>query len=196
MPSDELQLRSEESSAQPVKKKSRTRKIALLFSLLLLLCPIVGGGIYLWIHFDVTQTLRDVINNARSQDAAPEPETKPAVKEEGKKADPSLPRTTSSGVAVIPLTRFEVNIADPSGKRYLLLGVEVEVNDKVGIDEIRLGEPRIRDAVIMLLSSKSYEALASPEGKLNLKNEIAARMNQALGTQRVVRVFFTEFMIR
>ena len=60
---------------------------------------------------------------------------------------------------------------------------------------LQANNARIRDAIIMLLAGKSYADIASPDGKVLLKAEVAARLNQILGAQRVVRVFFTDFVV-
>ena len=102
-----------------------------------------------------------------------------------------LPR---SGGMVLPLPPVTVNLADPSGRRYLKMGMEVEVNADVSA-ALQANNARIRDAIIMLLAGKSYADIASPDGKVLLKAEVAARLNQILGAQRVIRMFFTDFVV-
>ena len=53
----------------------------------------------------------------------------------------------------------------------------------------------MRDAIIMLLAGKSYRDVATPDGKVLLKGEVAARLNQILGAQRIIRVYFTDFVV-
>ena len=102
-----------------------------------------------------------------------------------------LPR---SGGQVLPLPAITVNISDPSGRRYLKLGMEVEVNADVGA-ALQANSPRIRDAIIMLLAGKTFNDISTPDGKVLLKAEVAARLNQILGAQRVIRVYFTDFVV-
>ena len=102
-----------------------------------------------------------------------------------------LPR---SGGQVLPLPPITVNISDPSGRRYLKLGMEVEVNADVSA-ALQANSPRIRDAIIMLLAGKTFNDISSPDGKVLLKAEVAARLNQILGAQRVIRVYFTDFFV-
>ena len=47
----------------------------------------------------------------------------------------------------------------------------------------------------MLLAGKTYNDISSPDGKVLLKAEVAARLNQILGAQRVIRVYFTDFVV-
>ena len=65
----------------------------------------------------------------------------------------------------------------------------------MGLTDIADHTARIRDAVIMLLAGKTYNDISSPDGKVLLKAEVAARLNQILGAQRVIRVYFTDFVV-
>ncbi|MFT3958707.1 MAG: flagellar basal body-associated FliL family protein [Desulfovibrio sp.] len=102
-----------------------------------------------------------------------------------------LPRSSGQ---VLPLPPITVNISDPSGRRYLKLGMEVEVNADVAA-ALQANNPRIRDAIIMLLAGKTFNDISTPDGKVLLKAEVAARLNQILGAQRVIRVYFTDFVV-
>ena len=102
-----------------------------------------------------------------------------------------LPR---NGGQVLPLPAITVNISDPSGRRYLKLGMEVEVNSDVSA-ALQANSAKIRDAIIMLLAGKTFGDISSPDGKVLLKAEVASRLNQILGAQRIIRVYFTDFVV-
>ncbi|MBI3591994.1 MAG: flagellar basal body-associated FliL family protein, partial [Nitrospirae bacterium] len=53
-----------------------------------------------------------------------------------------------------------------------------------------------RDAIITLLTSKTFDALMSPEGKLQLKDEINMTANQILGNNSVKNAYLTEFVMQ
>ncbi len=95
---------------------------------------------------------------------------------------------------VLPPPSNVVNLQEPGGRRYLKLGLEVEVNSDVA-SKLKENNARIRDAIIMLLAGKTYGEISTPDGKVLLKAEIAGRINQILGAQRVVRVYFTDFVV-
>ena len=95
---------------------------------------------------------------------------------------------------VLPLPSITVNLSDPTGRRYLKMGMEVEVNADVSA-ALQANNARIRDAIIMLLAGKNYADISTPDGKVLLKAEVAARLNQILGAQRVIRVYFTDFVV-
>ena len=103
---------------------------------------------------------------------------------------------TSGNLVSVSVPPFLVNLADPLGRRYIKLTLELEVpNAKIGQD-IESKMPRVRDTINLLLSSKTYSDLASYESKILLKNEIMERVNQSLGGVRVVRVNFLELVIQ
>jgi len=91
---------------------------------------------------------------------------------------------------------FLVNLADAGGKRYLKITMKIELNG-TGIQE-ELGERNfeLRDAVIMILSSKEYEDIADPSGKSQLKQEVMARMNKLVKKGQVKEIYFTDFIVQ
>lgn len=97
---------------------------------------------------------------------------------------------------IVTLPAFIVNLADPLGRRFLRLTLDVEVVGKEAAADLSRSGSRVRDAIILLLSSKSYADLASMESKITLKNEIVDRLNQIVGGARVSNVYFTEFVIQ
>jgi len=167
------------------KKKSKVRLIIILVAVLLLLGA-GGGGAYWWWF----------MRAAHSSGASASPA--PGAAQSGKDAGSprvervsELPRTAGK---VLPLPQFVVNLSDPAGKRMLKLGMEVEANADIAKD-LQANDAKIRDAVITLLAGKTYAEIQSPEGKVLLRAEVAARLNLILGAPRIVRVYFTEFVV-
>ena len=97
---------------------------------------------------------------------------------------------------VMPLPAFTVNLADPLGRRVLLINISLEVGSADVIEELRRQEPRVRDAIILLLSSKTYGDIATADSKLVLQSEITSRVNQLLGDQKVVQTYITDMLVR
>ena len=190
-----------EGQAEKPKKKSKRKKIILLLALLLMILGAAGVGAYWWLYIREPATPGSEMAEAGEQ-PAPEAEKAPAPGPGSDAANApaptaridrqsSLPR---SGGMVLPLPPITVNLSEPGGRRYLKLGLEVEVNSDVAA-QLKAQNARIRDAIIMLLAGKSYGDIASPDGKVLLKAEVAARLNQILGSQKVVRVYFTDFVV-
>ena len=162
---------------QPPKKKSKLKWFILLFLLLL----IAGGSAAAWFLF-LKDKFADIISGT---DSSPQQQTeKVAVN----KAKP-LSNTVSLPV-------FTVNLADPLGQRFIKINLDLEVADAKVTDEIAQQNARIRDTILLLLSSKSYADLATTESKLLLKSEITDRLNSILGPGKIHQVFITDMMIQ
>lgn len=110
-------------------------------------------------------------------------------------ANATKPGQEAEGVRkTLPI--FLVNLNDPMGRRYLKLGLEVELRDPQAQVELDKSDAKIKDAVLLLLTSKSYDQIATLESKLELKQEIVSRMNQVLGQGKVLRVYITEMVVQ
>lgn len=192
---------------QPPKKPRSRFKIIMLIGSLLLLLAGGGGAGYWWLYLrpDATGLSGLFGSNEEAAEAEASGNSQNGTKSASSSAGASdakskTPSTASSEIKSVlkpvPLPSLTVNLADPPGNRYFKLGLEVEVNSEEAIKEIQNQNARIRDAIILLLSSKSVKDLTPAKGKVLLKNEIAARLNQILGAPRVVRIFFTDFMIQ
>jgi len=98
-------------------------------------------------------------------------------------------------VTAVSMDPFVVNLLDTEGIRYLKIKLDLDV---CGIDKETLDKhnPKIRDSLIVLLSSKRYDEIASIEGKLRLREEIEYRLTQILGKQSVRQVYFTDFVVQ
>jgi flagellar FliL protein len=97
---------------------------------------------------------------------------------------------------MVPLPMFLVNLADPLGRRYLKLGIEVEVRDEDAAATLTKYEAKVKDTLLLLLSSKTYDSLSTIKSKVELKQEIADRLNQIVGNGAVLRVYSTEMVIQ
>lgn len=56
--------------------------------------------------------------------------------------------------------------------------------------------PKIRDAIIRILSSKAAQDILSPEGKEKLREEVKEGINSAMGSEDVSQIYFTEFIVQ
>lgn len=108
--------------------------------------------------------------------------------------EPSPKGTAHVEKAIMPLEPFLVNLADKDSRRYLKVKIDLEVDSEKTAKVLEKTMPRIRDQLIFLLSSKSYQEIASPEGKHQLKKEILARLAALPSGKKISGAFFTEFV--
>ena len=173
-------------------KRSGKFKIILIILILLLLL-LGGAGTFWW--FQLREPGASILGGSGGASQAPAASAEAAADGSGGTSAPAtdIPRPA---VHIAALPTVTVNLADAAGNRYLKVGMEVEVSAADAVRDIQAQSARIRDAIIILLSSKSYAELSSSEGKMQLKNEVASRLTQILGTPRVVRVYFTDFVVQ
>jgi len=95
-----------------------------------------------------------------------------------------------------PMEPFIVNLADNSGERYLKAVVQLEVTDQENTTAMDSLKPKFRDCVLDILTAKSATELMDLNGKQRLRDDIASRLNKHLPKGRIVRVYFTEFVIQ
>jgi flagellar FliL protein len=101
-----------------------------------------------------------------------------------------------SAAPILPLETFIANLADEGGSRYLKATFQIEFVGTSVPPELTPRLPKIRDLLLTLLSSKSFDDVRTPEGKQLLREEIIARVNQVLERDAVKAVYFTEFIVQ
>lgn len=97
-------------------------------------------------------------------------------------------------LATMSLEPFLVNLADKDVRRYLKVKVELEVENEKAAKELEKSLARIRDIMIMLLSSKTYQDIATSEGKVALKQEIIKQIATVPQGKKIHGAYFTEFV--
>lgn len=164
-----------DEDVKPKKKKGKLKWVLLLLLILLLGGGTAGG----WYYF-----FSDL------------PGSKRASEESGGAQPQTVKIPSAPNLQTAMLDTFLVNLADPLGKRYIKVTFEVELADPKVAEELARQRPKIRDSVIMLLSSKTFADLAPPQSKDELKVEIVNRLNLILGGPKITRVFITDIVIQ
>ena len=116
---------------------------------------------------------------------------------EGKEKKAEISQADKASI-VLPLNSFVVNLMDKQGvgKRYLKVTMGLEINKEEDKLLIENHNAQLRDTVLLLLSSQSLKEINTMEGKLELKQNLLARMSQILGNGIVRRIYFTEFVVQ
>jgi flagellar FliL protein len=160
---------AEDQKANPDEPKKKSKM--MLFIVLGLALLLAGGG-----GFFAFTTL------------IPSPDKTPQQPQEGDDA---------IGVGeMVTFGEFVVNLSDPKGKRYLKCKISVEVETIEAVDRLKKIEPKLRDIVIMLLTSLAFEEVMTPEGKIRIRDELLERFNQAARPDRVRNLYFSDFVVQ
>ncbi len=159
----------DESEAGEAPPKKSKMMLFIIMGVVLLLAG--GGGFVAYTKF-----------------MAPPPETEEEVPKEEDLPDPVGEMVT--------MKEFVVNLSDPKGKRYLKCTIAVEVESIEAVERIQKLEPKLRDIVIMLLTSLSFEEVMTPEGKIRIRDELLERFNQATRPDKLQHLYFTNFVVQ
>jgi len=113
--------------------------------------------------------------------------------------DGSSPAAVEESLGLVPLDTFLVNLNDPRGERYMKVTMRLTLSpestaDKILEDELKLA--RIRDRVLTVLMSKSFEELSDPLGKESLRLEVQAQVDTLLADGAVHDVLFSEWVVQ
>ena len=168
-----------ENGEQQEKKGGMGLIIKLALVLVILLTLLIGG------YLVYTKVLKAPENTEGTE----------TEQTEGQTQDSSQPISEDITGHMATMQPFLVNLADPLGRRYLKLTLDVELTSEKDLESFEMNKPKLRDTILLLLSSKTYEDLRPVEAKLELKKEIAQRMNQIMGG-KVLRVYFTEIVVQ
>jgi flagellar FliL protein len=97
---------------------------------------------------------------------------------------------------MFPLDAFIVNLTGTSGERYLKVSLQLELGKVELTEEVEKRVPQLRDTILLLLSSKTFEDIGTYSGKTKLRSEITARLNGMLPPGSIKKVYFTEFVVQ
>ncbi len=106
-----------------------------------------------------------------------------------------------------------INLVDQTGRKYLRAGVVLEFapsnpeyfsmaeEEKAAYEatineEMALMLPVVNDIIITLLSSQTFESVYTAEGKEILRQKILEQVNSQLPENKVIFVYFTEFVVQ
>jgi flagellar protein FliL len=93
------------------------------------------------------------------------------------------------------LDTFTVNLADTATTRYVRVTMKLELSNMDVENEIERRTPQIRDLIIILISSKRYADVQSPDGKNRLRDEIVKSINSYPVKGEVKNLYFTNFVV-
>lgn len=81
----------------------------------------------------------------------------------------------------LPLDPFIVNLADREADRYAQVGITLELDSAGSAEMIRGYMPAVRNAILLILASKTSKDLADRAGKEQLAEEIAREAVRPMG---------------
>lgn len=172
--------------AEAAPKKSKKLLIIIIAAVLVL---VIGGGAAAFL------LMKKGGEHAEDEEVAAEKDTKSAKKKGDKEVPPVF----------IPMEPFTVNLVPETGDQYLQVTLSLEAEDPAIGEKLKVYTPKLRNKIMLLLSSKKASELAPKEGKEQLAMEIRDEINAILqpggkgkkGEELPVKeVLFTSFIIQ
>lgn len=162
----------ENGNVENEEKPKKKSKLMLFIILGVLIVLLAGGGFFAYTTFFASK-------QDPGQQAVVDPE--------------NIPDPVGEMVTLQP---FVVNLADPKGKRYLKLKLSLELESLEAAERVQKISPKLRDIVIMMLTSLAFEEVMTPEGKLRIRDELLERFNRTTRPDKVKNIYFSEFVVQ
>jgi flagellar FliL protein len=174
-------------------KKGGNKTMMIIIAAVVVVLLVVGGVVFFLLSSEEDPAAAAASGGAApaAQASAPAASNKPVIPT----ARPSGRSFTEVGT-LYELKRFTANLLSDKGRKYIRCTISLELDSPELQGEIDSKLAAVRDSIINVLSSKTYEEISTTKGKERLKDEIVATLNQSLVDGRVKNLFFTELMIQ
>ena len=162
-------------------EEQKKKKPMLLFIIIgVVVLALCGGGAYLFLF-----------SGPSDQEIAQEIE----AEQKSKSVKQARKEDVEVGV-MYPLDPFVVNLADAKARHYVKATIIMELLDDDVKEQADRLLPKIRNDIILLLSSQTLEDVITMEGKIRLRDEITARVSRILGKDSVKNIYFSSFVVQ
>ena len=187
-------MAEEENDGEKEKDKpkgSMATKI-LLFGVLPLMTAtiLVVGGLF----------IAGVLPGGGDNGSATEDSANNGGDEEGEDGDEEGDDVPQAAVYLPIDPAFVVNFASQGKARFLQITVEVMTRDETVPDKVKLHMPVIRNNLMLLFSTQTYDTASTLEGKESLREEALEVVQQILeeetGDQGIEAIYFTSFVMQ
>lgn len=192
---DKEQEHTDEAAPEGGEKKKSGNLLLIIIIAVLFLVIIIGGIIVFMMmgnheaEGEASATHKEAPAHG-DEAAAEEGHDDEAATEEGHGE-----ASTEVGI-MYPLDLFTVNLLSESGRRYLKVELNLEIEGEELAHELDTKKPLLRDIIIRILSSKSLEEISTVKGKDTLKEQIVSEINTRIKDGKIINVYFVDFVVQ
>lgn len=97
---------------------------------------------------------------------------------------------------MVEIKEFVVNIIGEDTTHYVKASLSLELDKDTTQEEINKRMPQIRDAILLLISNKTFAELQDIQGKNQVKAELKSKINSFLKTGSVNNIYLTDFVVQ
>lgn len=165
-------MAKKEAAEQPEEGGGSKKKLIIIIVAVLVLLGGAAGGYFFFMGSDEEEKI------------SPEQE-QAELEKQAKQVGP-----------MVSMDSFIVNIMDDQESRYLKATITIEVDSEEASMELTQRMPQVKDAVLLLLGSKTFGEISDLQGKLQLRAELINKINSILLKGKVKRIYFTDFVVQ
>ena len=172
---DALKDDADSDAEEPETKGSKRRRTFILVALVLVLCAVGGGAVYVFLNPDLLASVDDLV----PADDEPEESEKPQK------------------LFFAKLSEIIADLRAPRGATsFIRLKMSLQVTTREEKSWIKNIEPRIVDAVQLYLRQQTRASFVGDENTLKRRAELLAVIKQAAKPVIIRGIFFKEFLVR
>jgi flagellar basal body-associated protein FliL len=108
----------------------------------------------------------------------------------------NLSGSSQAGAFKYAKVAVTVELRPASDSFYALSGTERAKEEKTATDELAQDVPLLLDALGRVVSAHDSASLTTPDGRAALKAELLAEMRKVMGEEKVISVYFTDFVMQ
>ena len=172
-------MAEKEKNKEEQPKGGGKKKLIIILAAVLLLAGGGGAGYY----FLVMKPHKEELARKQAEESKAASMIKP-VPEEAKIGP------------MVEIKEFVVNIIGQDAAHYVKASLSLELDKDATLDEVNKRMPQIRDAILLLISNKTFEELQDIQGKNQVKAELKSKLNSILKTGQVNNVYLTDFVVQ
>jgi flagellar protein FliL len=162
---------------EPVVEKGGSKKKLFIIIGAVVLVLLIGGSIGTWFF----------LKGKPAPETAKDPSQQVPV--------PGLTQQAQIG-PMVNIEEFIVNIISGDAAHYVKASLTFELTNEAVKTEAEQRMPQMRDAILLLISNKTYDELQDLQGKKQLKAELMSKINSFLQSGQVVSIYFTNFVVQ
>ena len=182
---------------EPAAAKGGSKKLLIVIAAAVVALGAAGGGAWFFMHKSADEeAVADADEGEHDAKDAKKDKAKGKKDKKGKAAAPKAP-----AIYVEFNPPFVVNFDAKGVMRFLQVNIQVMTRDHETSEMIKLHDPKIRNNMLLLLGSQTYDSISTVEGKEALRKQaldIIAKIVTDEGgeSKKVEDLYFTSFVMQ
>lgn len=105
-------------------------------------------------------------------------------------------KKTPADFVTYQMEELVVNPANTNGKRYLMVEISLELDDKAHVPKLEQHQLRLKQEIMEVLSSRSIPELVQVSERDQLRSELIGLINSTIGVRSVRNLYFTKYVMQ